>query len=82
MNCGIASMARKANLARQLEEMHGRAEITDRQPSGTAAALYLIQLRSAARRISTPRRRLAIAIEREAGAETPQPVKIVCVDKI
>ena len=80
MNCGIASMARKVNLTRHLQEMHGRAEVTDRQPSVPAAALYLMKLRSAAHKLSTPRRRLAIAIEREAAAEIPQPVKIVCVD--
>jgi len=76
MNCGIAGMAKKANLARQWQEALGQAEVTDRQPSAPAAALYLMQLRSAARKISTPKRRLAVAIEDEAEAETPHPVKI------
>ena len=76
MNCGIAGMAKKANLARQWQESVGQAEVTDRQPSAPATALYLMQLRSAARKISTPRRRLAIEVEDEADAETPHPVKI------
>jgi hypothetical protein len=76
MNCGIVCMAKKANLARQWQEALGQAEVTDRQPSAPAAALYLMQLRSAARKISTPKRRLAVAIEDEANAETPHPVKI------
>lgn len=76
MNCGIAGMAKKANLARQWQEVVGQAEVTDRQPSAPAAALYLMQLRAAARKISPPRRRLAVVVEREADAENPHPVKI------
>ena len=76
MNCGIASMAKKANLAKQWQEAVGQAEVTDRQPSPPGAALYLMQLRSATRKISTPRRRLAVTVEREADAEAPHPVKI------
>jgi len=75
MNCGIAGMAKKANLAKQWQEALGQAEVTDRQPSApAAAALYMMQLRSAARKISAPRRRLTVAVEDEA--ETPRPVKI------
>jgi hypothetical protein len=76
MNCGIAGMAKKANLARQWQEVIGQAEITDRQPSAPATALYLMQLRAAARKVSVPRRRLAVAVEHEADAENPHPVKI------
>ena len=77
MNCGIAGMAKKANLAKQWQEALGQAEVTDRQPSApAAAALYMMQLRSAARKISVPRRRLAVAVEDEAEVETPRPVKI------
>jgi hypothetical protein len=76
MNCGIAGMAKKANLARQWQEAAGQAEVTDRQPSTPGAALYLMQLRSAARKVSTPRRRLAVTVEHEADAEAPHPVKI------
>ena len=76
MNCGIASMAKKANLARQWQETLGQAEVTDRQPSAPAAALYLMQLRSAGRKISIPKHRVAIAVEDDADAEKPRPVKI------
>ena len=76
MNCGIAGMAKKANLARQWQEVIGQAEVTDRQPSAPAAALYLMQLRAAARKISPPRRRVTVALEDEADAEKPHPVKI------
>jgi len=76
MNCGIAGMAKKANLARQWQETIGQAEVTDRQPSASATALYLMQLRAAARKISMPRRRLSVVVEREPDAETPHPVKI------
>jgi len=75
MNCGIAGMAKKTNLARQWQEVIGQAEVTDRQPAAPAA-LYLMQLRSATRKISVPRRRLAVTVEPEADAETPRPVKI------
>jgi len=74
MNCGIAGMAKKENPARHWQEIIGQAEVTDRQPAGTANALYLMQLRAATRRISPPRRRLTVAVEHEAGAE--HPVKI------
>jgi hypothetical protein len=76
MNCGIASMAKKANLARQWQEVIGQAEVTDRQPSAPASALYLMQLRAAARKISPLRRRVAVVVEHEADAENPRPVKI------
>ncbi len=76
MNCGIAGMAKKANPARQWQEVIGQAEVTDRQPSTPASALYLMQLRSAARKISTPRRRLSVVVEHGADAENPHPVKI------
>ena len=76
MNCGIAGMAKKTNLARQWQEVIGQAEVTDRQPSAPATALYLMQLRSATRKISVPRRRLAVTVEPETDAETPRPVKI------
>jgi hypothetical protein len=76
MNCSIACMAKKANLARQWQEVIGQAEVTDRQPSAPAAALYLMQLRAAARKISPPRRRVTVALEDEADTEKPHPVKI------
>jgi len=76
MNCVIAGMAKKVNLAKQWQEVVGQAEVTDRQPSSPASTLYLMQLRSAARKISPPRRRLTVAVENETDAETPRPVKI------
>jgi hypothetical protein len=76
MNCGIARMAKKANLAKQWQETVGQAEVTDRQPTAPASALYLMQLRAAARKISPPRHRLAVTVEREAEVEAPHPVKI------
>ncbi|MGD0745099.1 MAG: hypothetical protein ABSA45_08080 [Verrucomicrobiota bacterium] len=69
-------MAKKANPARQWQEVVGQAEVTDRQPTATATALYLMQLRAAARKISPPRRRLAVAVEHKDDAEKPRPVKI------
>ena len=76
MNCGIAGMAKKVNLARQWQEVVGQAEVTDRQPAPPATALYLMQLRAATRKISPARRRVAVAVEREDEAENPRPVKI------
>ncbi len=76
MNCGIAGMAKKANLARQWQEAVGQAEVTDRQPSPSASALYLMQLRASSRKISPPRRRLAVTVEQESDADAPHPVKI------
>ena len=76
MNCVIAGMAKKVNLAKQWQEVLGQAEVTDRQPSAPASTLYLMQLRSASRKISPPRRRLTVAVENETDAETPRPVKI------
>ena len=69
-------MAKKANLARQWQEVVGQAEVTDRQPSAPASTLYMMQLRAAARKISTPRHRLAVTVEHPTDAETPHPVKI------
>ena len=77
MNCSIAGMAKKVNLAKQLQEVLGQAEVTNRQPAAPAtAAFYLMQLRSATRKISVPRRRLTVVAENAAGAEAPRPVKI------
>jgi hypothetical protein len=78
MNCGNPFMARKANVSRQLQEALGQADVTDRQPSDLVAALYLMQLRAAGRKISTPRRRVAVVTDRVA--QVPEPVKIICVD--
>jgi hypothetical protein len=76
MNCISAGMAKKVNLAKQWQEVLGQAEVTDRQPSAAPTPLYLVQLRPAARKIPTPKRRLAVTVEREADMETPRPVKI------
>jgi len=76
MNCSIAGMAKKTDLARQWQEVIGQAEVTDRQPSAPAAALYLMQLRSASRKISVPRRRLAVTVDNETETGHPRPVKI------
>jgi len=76
MNCSIASMAKKANLARQWQEIVGQAEVTERQPSASATALYLMQSRTAARKISPPKHRLTVTVENETEVERPRPVKI------
>jgi hypothetical protein len=78
MTCGILGMAKKAKFSRHSQEMRGGTEVAHRQPHFPVATI-LIQLPAAAlaRKVSVPKRRLAIAVEREADADTPRPVKIV-----
>ncbi len=69
-------MAKKANLAKQWQEMLGQAEVTDRQPSTPGAALYMMHSRTASRKISMPKHRLAVVVEDGTDIEKPRPVKI------
>ena len=68
-------MAKKAYFTRQLQEMSGQADIMERQPSDLVAAVYLMQLRASTRKVTTPRRRLAVNADH--APQIPEPVRIV-----
>ena len=69
-------MARKMNALKLAQETRGQAAVTNRQPV-PQVALYLMQPRSETLKISTPRRRLHVAIDPEMPAEVSGPVKII-----
>lgn len=66
-------MATKMKLIKMLQEVKGIAQITNRKPGPRPPLLYLMQLRSQAAEVDTPRRRLAIETE---AARPPLPIKI------
>jgi hypothetical protein len=59
-----------------LQEIRGRAEITNRRPAPKQPGLFLIQLRSHVQQTTQPRRKQTIAISVLEAVETAHPVKI------
>jgi hypothetical protein len=82
MNCDGQGMARKANTLTVLQEMHGQSQVTNRQPAAELAALYLMQVRTRALKVSQPRRRLRVVTDAETRAEIARPVSITFVDQV
>ena len=84
MNCELKFrnnfMATKIKMLRLLEEVRGYAQITNRRPSPRPAVLYLMEIRSHKHpEIVIPKRRLAISMSVENGANTPLAIKITHV---
>jgi hypothetical protein len=77
MNCIKNFMARKMNSLKLALEVRGNAAVTDRRPETQMAALYLMQARSSALEIATPRRRLRVVMDAETRAETEYSIKII-----
>lgn len=69
-------MAMKMKLMKLKQEIHGYAQVTNRRPAPRPAVLYLMALRERTARAITPRRRLSVAADPQAGASTPLPIKI------
>ena len=66
------------NSLKLAQAVRGNASLTDRQPEVQLAALYLLQLRSPALKISPPpRRRLRVVVDAETRAQIEHPVKII-----
>lgn len=66
-------MATTMKLIKMLQEVKGLAQITNRKPAPRPPFLYLVQLRSQAAQVETPRRRLTVEVE---AVRPPLPVKI------
>jgi hypothetical protein len=56
-------MATKMKLIKMLQEVKALAQITNRKPAPRPPLLYLMQLRTQAAQVHTPRRRLTIETE-------------------
>jgi hypothetical protein len=69
-------MAMKMKLMKFRQEIHGYAQITNRRPAPRPVGLYLIALRERAAKVVTPRRRLSVVTDPQAGASAPLPIKI------
>jgi hypothetical protein len=70
-------MAKNINALKNLQENRSGAPIAHRQPAPPqGSALYLMQMRAHGLKISVSRQRLHVAVERDAKAEVPQPIKI------
>jgi hypothetical protein len=69
-------MATKMKLMKLLQEVRGRAQITNRRPSPRQPTLYLMQLRERSAQVQSPKRRLAVATDFKDSANTPLPIKI------
>ncbi len=69
-------MAMKMKLMKLSQEIHGYAQITNRRPAPRPSVLYLMALRERAAKVVTPRRRLSVVTDPQAGASTPLPIKI------
>ena len=66
-------MATKMKLIKMLQEFKGFAQITNRRPAPRPPLLYLMQLRTQAAQVNTPRKRLAVEIE---AVHAPMTIKI------
>jgi len=66
-------MATKMKLIKMLQEFKGFAQITNRRPAPRPPLLYLMQLRTQAAHVTTPRKRLSVKIE---AVHTPMTIKI------
>lgn len=66
-------MATKMKLIKMLQEVKALSQITNRKPAPRPPLLYLMQLRSQAAQVNTPRRRLTIETE---AFHAPLPIKI------
>ena len=73
-------MAKNTNALKILQENRSGAPIAHRQPAPQGSALYLMQMRAQGSKIPVSRQRLHVAIERDAKAEIPQPIKITHAD--
>jgi hypothetical protein len=74
-------MAKNINALKTQQETRNSAPIAHRQPAPPqGSALYLMQMRAHGLKISASRQRLYVAIERDAKAEVPQPIKITHAD--
>jgi hypothetical protein len=74
-------MAKNIKALKILQETRGGAPIAQRQPvPPQGSALYLMQMRAHGLKISASRQRLHVAVERDAKAEVPQPIKITHSD--
>ncbi len=78
----LSGMARKANTLTVLQEMHGQAQVTNRQPAMEMAALYMMQVRTRALKVSQPRRRLRVFADAETRAEICHSVEIIHADLV
>jgi hypothetical protein len=76
MNCGKNFMARKMNALKLAQEVRGQTEVTNRRLAPQVTP-YLMQPRMQTLKISSPKRRMQVAIEIEMRAETCDPVKII-----
>lgn len=69
-------MATKFKLMKQMQEVHGYAQITNRRPVPRPPVLYIMQLRAQSAQISVPKRRLAVQTDAKDYAPTPAAIKI------
>jgi hypothetical protein len=77
VNCEQTFMARKMNSPKLGRQNNAAPQAFSRRNAPPVAALYLMQLRTQALKISSSQpRRVRVQINLENGAETPQPVKI------
>jgi hypothetical protein len=75
MNCVTHFMAKKMNLPKLSQEIRACAEMANRFPAPQMVPLYFLRLGSQTRKISVPKRRLAVAVD--SRAQVPCPVKII-----
>ena len=68
-------MATKIRIMKMLQEIRGLAQITSRRPPAKMPGLFLVQMRSQARR--TPaRKKVIITVDIKEPADIPHEVKI------
>jgi hypothetical protein len=79
VNCEHRFMARKINPSKLLRQNNPASQLANRRTLPPASALYLMQLRAQAMKITSPSRRLRLEISTEIDGETPQPVKIIWI---
>ncbi|HOC57291.1 MAG TPA: hypothetical protein PKI20_16855 [Verrucomicrobiota bacterium] len=69
-------MAAKVNVLKMLQEIRGRAAISNRLPAPRCPGLLLMQLRALGARSRLRPRKLSITIDPQQSAKAPDPVRI------
>lgn len=70
-------MARKLNLSKLQRQINGVVPAVNRRPAPPAGALYLMQLRAQAMKITAPPRRVRLHVTEQDEMDTPKPVRII-----
>ncbi len=74
-------MATRIQILKLIQEVHGLAELTNRQPQPKSPGLMLMRLRTAFSKKSPVHRKLLVTVTEQDHHDLPRPVKIIHVNE-